>query len=538
MTAPAVLARLVLWARAAGRVRLSPEAVVAAAWAVLATLLLAYLVRFGVNAPYQDEWFFTPVAVGDEAAGPWLFARHNEHVYPLGRLVYWAATRATGDFRAGAYLSVGLLTAVSLAVVLAARRIRGRSHPADVLAPAVLLHWGHFEQLMFGYQVVLTLPLAAEAAVLLLLLRLPGAGLGRTAVGVGLLLLVVLQGGGFGMAAVPPVAAWLAAAAVALVRRRELVPACAAAGLAAASVAATAVAMATAGKNEAVAAAPGWVGRATVSLHYLGSGMGPAVTVRGLPVPWAGLAVFAGHGWALVLLARAARARPGEFFRAAGLAALLATNLLIAAGLGMTRENGYAPRYAAPAAVGLVAVALTVLLYGPPVPRRWSAAAGVAAVGLAAWIVTDNARLGRYAGQLRRFHYRMLDADARAGMPPAYLGSKHADHLFFPDYLLGTYLEPLVRHRVGPFRFVPPDPPATERPVPAAVTFPARADGPPPAAALWAGEPRRLAGVRVRFAVGEPEPFLLLTLRWGEDRSATVYRRPGSTRRCSGWTTR
>ena len=45
------------------------------------------------------------VLLGDEPGGPWLWQLHNEHRFPLPRIVYLGLYRLTGDLRAGCYVS-------------------------------------------------------------------------------------------------------------------------------------------------------------------------------------------------------------------------------------------------------------------------------------------------------------------------------------------------------------------------------------------------------------------------------------------------
>lgn len=498
------------------------------AWALLTLHLLTYLVNHGANLPYQDEWWFTPQVVGDSPVAPWLFERHNEHLYPLGKFVYWAATRAAGDFRAAALLSIALLSGASLALVNAARHVRGGSHAADVLFPALLLNWGHFENLLIAYQVVLILPLAAQAAVIRALTRLPSAPLGRTATAVGLLLLVVLQGGGFGLAAVPPLVAWLFAASATLASRGERGAALRVAALAALSATVAVAVIGAVARNPDVAPAPDWGGKSLVALQYLGVGLGPDTALRGRPVPLAGVFVLSGHALALGLLAVAAR-RPGEFFRATGLGGLLVANLTVAAGLGATREFGYAPRYAAPAALGVAVVLVTLVIYGPRGSRRASVAVGFLAVAGAIALVADQVGLARHVGPQRRFQSRQLLAEARDGATAEYLASAHEDFLLFPGRPLAPQIVPLMRGRFGPFRNARPDDAAPEYAVPAEAVLPAWSDGQPLSVVVWSGSARKLQGVRVEFLLPASVPYLHLTLRWGE-KSASVYRLRGELR--------
>src|SRR5688572_15035986 len=76
-------------------------------WLVMTLAALGYVLAFGHNIPWGDEWEFVPALTGREPAGlPWLWAQHNEHRLPLPRAIYLGLFRLTGDFRAGMVLQV------------------------------------------------------------------------------------------------------------------------------------------------------------------------------------------------------------------------------------------------------------------------------------------------------------------------------------------------------------------------------------------------------------------------------------------------
>lgn len=80
--------------------------------------------------PKYDDWVvIVPVVTGHEAISlTWLWGNLNEHKIPLPRLAYLAALSCSGgDFRAGSFLSVLLLSLVSLGAMLAVRHWRGTS---------------------------------------------------------------------------------------------------------------------------------------------------------------------------------------------------------------------------------------------------------------------------------------------------------------------------------------------------------------------------------------------------------------------------
>src|SRR5690349_3755294 len=132
-----------------------------------------------------------------------LWALHNEHRVPLPRRVLHALSEGTGDLRAVMYRELELLGLVALAMILCARRLRGRASFADVFFPLVWLHVGNAENLLSSWQMVETLQVALVSA--LLLVALSSA---RPLLGGGFALLLPLCGG-VGILQLPAWFAWL-----------------------------------------------------------------------------------------------------------------------------------------------------------------------------------------------------------------------------------------------------------------------------------------------------------------------------------------
>jgi len=181
------------------------DALPAAVWVALTLAALGFVAAFGHDFPWADEWEFVPALLGAEPVGPWLWTQHNEHRLPLPRAVYWLLFRLTHDFRAGMVLQVALLAGASLRLMRVARRERGHARWTDALFPALLLHWGHAENFLMGYQICFAL--VAVLTVELFLAARGGHGwrvLPQTA-------LLALCGGA-GLVFVPLLMAWRLAA--------------------------------------------------------------------------------------------------------------------------------------------------------------------------------------------------------------------------------------------------------------------------------------------------------------------------------------
>ncbi len=114
-------------------------------WLVLSVAALGLVLRYGVNAPFIDDFLVVPVLAGEEPISlEWLWRQHSDHRFPLVKLVIWGATAGCGgDFRAVMVLNAAGLSAASLILIRAARVLRGRTEFADAFFPVLLLHWGH-----------------------------------------------------------------------------------------------------------------------------------------------------------------------------------------------------------------------------------------------------------------------------------------------------------------------------------------------------------------------------------------------------------
>jgi hypothetical protein len=192
-----------------------------AVWAAFTCLAVAFVVMLGTNAPYADEWEFVPALVGEEPALPWLWQQHNEHRLPLPRAVYLALFKLTHDFRAGMLLQVAMLSALALGLMRLAAKLRGAPHWADCFFPASLLHVGHWENFVMGYQICFVLFCVLTTSIAVVALRITRENAFRSGVTAGVLTLLLALTGGSGLVVVPPIVLWLAFVAVSVWRSGE-----------------------------------------------------------------------------------------------------------------------------------------------------------------------------------------------------------------------------------------------------------------------------------------------------------------------------
>lgn len=168
-------------------------------WAAMTIAGLWFVGHYGRNCPYADEWVLVPWLCGRLPINrDWLFQLHSEHRIPLPRLILFCLYRSCHlNFLAGAYLNLLLLSAAALSLIGLAARRRG-CRWTDVVFPAVLLSWGHWENVLSGWQIQYVLPLALVAAYLMLTWQREKVGTARLTLA-GLCLIAVAACGANGL---------------------------------------------------------------------------------------------------------------------------------------------------------------------------------------------------------------------------------------------------------------------------------------------------------------------------------------------------
>jgi hypothetical protein len=378
----------------------------------------------------MDEWALIPALAGAETIDPaWLWAPHNEHRLPLPRLILLGLLRlAAGDFRAGMVANVLLLGGLSLALILAARRVRGRSAWSDAFFPLALLHWGHVENLLWGWQVGFVLATTLASLSLVLLVRQgpspsPGSlsALGACLVGLPLC-------GAHGLLLAAPLSLWLLGSGLALgftSRPRQ-------GGKALLALAFSLGALAVGGLYLIGLPRPGTspdldpARVLRVGLQFLSASLG---LVGSRQWPFAAGLVGGLLLGAAILLASAIRSRPDQRL-AGGLLAYLAAFLVLALGIGFGRGGaagdpapGLASRYTALSVPGLCAVYLAFLIFGRSAPAR---AVPLLLLLASALVLPRNLAQGLAQARDLKQSTDAFERDILAGRPPVFLADRYS----------------------------------------------------------------------------------------------------------------
>lgn len=178
----------------------------------LASLLSAvyFVAKYGHSVPWNDDFATIQYLTGDQPLTvSWLWSQHNEHRIPLPRLILVALATISGcDFRAGMYFNVLCLGGLAFAMALTAKEVRGRTAYTDAIFPLGLLHWGHYENMLWAFQVGFIAPLVLSGILLLIIVRKRPPLSARTALLFGSSLVLLPFCGASGIVFVVPGTCW------------------------------------------------------------------------------------------------------------------------------------------------------------------------------------------------------------------------------------------------------------------------------------------------------------------------------------------
>lgn len=426
-------------------------------WAVLTLQALVFIVRYAQPGPIIDEWEFIPALTDEESFGPWLWKLHNEHRFPLPRLIWYPLTRITGDFSAGCYVSLAGVSLLTLLMIRLAQQLRGRLNFADAFFPLSLLHTGHWENLRMGYQIVFMMNLVLAGILLWIVLRTNRTNLFRRGVQAGIVTLLLLACGAGGLAFGPfemiwllAIGFWLLTAMPRMVQRWRLLWLLAlAAGMAAyiwlylqgyhrPSHHRDPVAFWGSTNEAAFQGFRSAIQALAMAFGPAGSGLWPVSIF---------IICFVGLECVLVLL----RVLPNNYAerpRVAGLLLYLGAIAFMAFGIGWGRSvfvqangepgfMGHSSRYSWITWPALGAIYYLWMLYGTPRTSRW---VPTVLFGTLAIMLPFNVATGFIEGEKHRHHNKEWEQSVRDGMSDEELIDR-----YYPNY----YGELKERMRVG-----------------------------------------------------------------------------------------
>jgi hypothetical protein len=181
--------------------------------ALLLAAGLLSITLWGRNIGMAEDWSMIPAMTGNEPdLLNWLWSQNNEHRLPIQRLIFLGLLKATGDFRSGMVLSQLLLAFLATALAWSAAQARGgQSRWSDLLFPLAILHLGHWENLVWGWQIQFVWSTALVGLLLAIVAARPGAMSARAGWLAAFLLVLLPISGANGIVVAAPMALWLAA---------------------------------------------------------------------------------------------------------------------------------------------------------------------------------------------------------------------------------------------------------------------------------------------------------------------------------------
>jgi hypothetical protein len=423
-------------------------------WAVLSLAGFCFVAVFGLRFPLGDEWHWVGRVTGDEPVTlAWLWSQHNEHRMFLPRLIYLGLGAISGhDFRAGCFFNVFILSGLSFAMMAAARRMRGKTSLCDAFFPLALLHWGQYDNLIWGFQLNFVTSVVLEGCILLIVLR-TGRRISMKSV-VLLTLFLVLLGlcGSYGLVFLPPMACWLIyASARTWLKDGKAAWRVVLATLALAVVPLALVALYVHGLS-AKPAYSGFYATLRTGLEFISFGIGQAAKeiwpISGL-LAVAACAIIARQGlWVF-------RKQSAERLRTAGFLLFFTGIIALAIAIGLGRGFmgpmiGFEPRYMT------LAVPLLLLVYvqseaqgGPLMKRHVQRVLFVLMAGL---FIVNTQKGIVYSSQLNE-HLVKFEQDMRDGVPPEFLGVRYADQWGYgAKDVFTSRIAWLQKARLGPYR--------------------------------------------------------------------------------------
>lgn len=427
-------------------------------WGVASAALVVVVAQCTANVPLWDEWQMVPVLTRPGPPSPqWLWAPWSEHRVPLPRLALVGLFRVTKDFRTPVFLDVMALSTLAGALVLVSARVRGWTSYSDAFFPLLLLHPGHGENVLQGWDLQNVLFGILVCGIVMLGAGPRGGRPGALLAG-GLFYLLLPLDGAAGAVMVPALALWLVVAGWTEARRARRVVGTAAVLMAVAGLAVLWLYGHGLPPNTRPWPEPaaGLVG----ALMFLASSLGPAGRA-GWPAT-AALAALLVCAAGLTALT-AWRARGADRKPLIGLLFVLAGLACVALAVGMGRSI-FRKDFALEARYGLLAAPALVAAYLAGASCR-PATAGRALQFLLLIAVCSSSAVSWSEGLRQAYRHRQriesFTADVASGVPASFLLARHdwliprwnPDQAVEPAYLqdLESCLADLRRANVGVF---------------------------------------------------------------------------------------
>jgi len=425
-------------------------------------IVIGGIFTYSHNVPLAEDWDMVPALTGQQPnLLEWLWAQNNEHRLPLQKAIYLVLLKLSGgDFRIGMIASTLMLAGVCLAMILTTRRLRGgQTRLADAFFPLALLHLGHWENMVWSWQIQFVISTLLVCVWLLIIVRDRWPLPPKIALAAGVILVLLPLSGANGVLLTPFVASWLAAGTV-LHRRCTT-----STWITPFQSACVILSIASAGlyfvdyvHPSWAPANPGLVPTVVAAVRFVGMAFGPVAAGKVHP-KWISSVVICAAAfllassiiplWRGLFTERTSLARS----RASGLlvfaAAIVALVLVMGWGrAGWVPRFGMPDRYALLSVPGLCAAYFAWMLYGPEAVRdRIAIAFAITSLLALPFNIRDGlAWRDWYVTGMRAFEH-----DLSAGSSWQELGDKHHNFLMHWNRdVLVERMRMLHRAKIGP----------------------------------------------------------------------------------------
>jgi hypothetical protein len=428
---------------------------------------LIYVITYGHNVPVYDDYNIVPVMTGDLSMIPsWLWEQVNEHRIPLGKLILIALVRLSGgDLRSGMVFNVLAMGVLAFAMIWAAKRTRGWTSYTDAFFPLMLLHLGHGENFLWGWQVVQMVPILLAGTLLVLLLLRASQLTYKLAVFIGFWLVLLALTGPPGIVYVPFFGLELIRADLLVwgtwPKRRCLFI------LLLAAAAFVAVALYLIGYQPTrLPPSPGLRASLRTSAQFLS--MSFAFKAKAL-WPYSALVMLWLALSSTAMLAIAWYRNPPVRSRAVSLLVFLMCTVVLAVSVGPSRAGfgysaGFAMRYVSFLTPFLCCVYFIWEMYTPLSPV-WTRLGRRTLLVLASLIFLLNTPSGLRYARTKAEKLEALERDVRNGVPIYLLVHRYTPFVQYSQDWMAESLQMLQRVGVEPFTHLREDPPFSEIPL-------------------------------------------------------------------------
>ena len=187
-----------------------PSWLVFGVWGFLSLLYLLFVYRYGLNIPISDEWLdIVPFLTGEKPTTLLtLWAQFHQHRIFATNALLVPILHYTGSFRAVMFINAFILIGAVGLLLSALKRTRGRLVWTDMIIPLIFLHWNHYENFLWAFQVQFIWSTAVVLALLSFMLNPQQSRTTRNTVIIGCLLLSLPLFGASGFLFLPAGVIW------------------------------------------------------------------------------------------------------------------------------------------------------------------------------------------------------------------------------------------------------------------------------------------------------------------------------------------